>query len=66
MNEFLIISILFQIAIFHTNFNVPILYLCSGMAELIGILVGHLYFFLKFEYAERYGGPSLLQTPTIL
>ncbi|CAB0034493.1 unnamed protein product [Trichogramma brassicae] len=34
--------------------------------ELIGILCGHLYFFLKFKYPQEFGGPSLLNTPAIL
>ncbi|CAG7817062.1 unnamed protein product [Allacma fusca] len=38
----------------------------GGMSELIGILVGHLYFFLKFQYPQQYGGPPLLGTPSIL
>jgi len=38
----------------------------GGMSELIGILVGHLYFFLKFEYPAQHGGPSLLTTPAFL
>ena len=36
------------------------------MLELIGILVGHLYFFLKFKYPQEYDGPELLNTPKIL
>lgn len=38
----------------------------GGMAELIGIIVGHMYFFLKFQYPQQYGGASLLGTPSIL
>ncbi|XP_063984734.1 derlin-1 [Diachasmimorpha longicaudata] len=38
----------------------------GGMMELIGILVGHLYFFLKFKYPQEYDGPELLNTPKIL
>lgn len=38
----------------------------GGLLEIIGILVGHLYFFLKFKYPEELRGPSLLQTPTFL
>ncbi|XP_043273957.1 derlin-1 [Venturia canescens] len=38
----------------------------GGMLELIGILVGHLYFFLKFKYPQEYDGPELLNTPKIL
>jgi len=38
----------------------------GGMMELVGILVGHLYFFLAFKYPQDFGGASLLQTPQIL
>ncbi|XP_014218468.1 derlin-1 [Copidosoma floridanum] len=38
----------------------------DGLEELIGILCGHLYFFLKFKYPQEFGGPSLLSTPSIL
>ncbi|GLH14233.1 hypothetical protein R5R35_003348 [Gryllus longicercus] len=34
--------------------------------ELVGIMIGHLYFFLMFKYPQELGGPSLLQTPSIL
>jgi len=37
----------------------------SGVMELIGILIGHLYFFLVFKYPQDFGGPSLLSTPQI-
>ncbi|XP_065913744.1 derlin-1-like [Dysidea avara] len=38
----------------------------GGVNELIGILVGHLYYFLKYCYPEEYGGRELLHTPEIL
>ncbi|XP_049763437.1 derlin-1 [Schistocerca cancellata] len=38
----------------------------GGLNELVGILVGHLYFFLMFKYPQEMGGPSLLTTPSIL
>lgn len=38
----------------------------DGLEELVGILVGHLYFFLKFKYPQEFGGPNLLSTPAIL
>lgn len=38
----------------------------GGVMELIGILIGHLYFFLMFKYPQDFGGPSLLSTPQIL
>merc|ERR1719273_40630 len=37
----------------------------GGFMELIGILIGHLYFFLMFTYPQDFGGPSLLSTPQI-
>lgn len=37
-----------------------------GVNELIGILVGHLYYFLKYRYPEEYGGRELIHTPEIL
>lgn len=38
----------------------------GGILEIIGILVGHLYYFLMFKYPQDLGGASLLQTPSIL
>lgn len=38
----------------------------DGLPELVGILSGHLYFFLKFKYPQEFGGPSLLNTPALL
>lgn len=38
----------------------------GGMMELIGILVGNLYFFLKFKYPQEYDGPEFLNTPKII
>merc|ERR1712080_378094 len=38
----------------------------GGVMELVGILIGHLYFFLMFKYPQDFGGPSLLSTPGIL
>ena len=38
----------------------------GGVMELIGILIGHMYFFLMFKYPQDFGGPSLLATPQIL
>lgn len=35
----------------------------GGVMELLGILVGHIYFFLKFKYPQELGGPDLIQTP---
>lgn len=38
----------------------------GGVEELIGILVGHMYFFMAFKYPQDFGGPSLVTTPAIL
>jgi len=38
----------------------------GGMAELIGILVGHLYYFMKIQYPTEYGGQPLLSTPAFV
>ena len=38
----------------------------SGFQELLGIIVGHLYFFLMFKYPQDFGGISLLHTPQFL
>ncbi|KAL1514344.1 hypothetical protein ABEB36_003617 [Hypothenemus hampei] len=38
----------------------------GGLMELIGIIIGHLYFFLAFKYPQELGGPSLLATPEFL
>ncbi|KAL5021908.1 hypothetical protein ScPMuIL_001063 [Solemya velum] len=38
----------------------------GGLIQLVGILVGHLYFFLMFKYPQDFGGASLLHTPQIL
>lgn len=38
----------------------------GGMFSVVGIVVGHLYFFLKFKYPQELGGPSYLETPAFL
>ncbi|OZC12537.1 putative derlin-1 [Onchocerca flexuosa] len=38
----------------------------GGMNELIGILVGHAYYFLMFKYPQDFGGRAFLRTPQIL
>merc|ERR1712080_193154 len=38
----------------------------GGVMELVGILIGHMYFFLMFKYPQDFGVPSLLSTPQIL
>lgn len=35
----------------------------NGLVELIGILIGHLYYFLKYKYPLELGGAALLETP---
>uniref|UniRef100_A0A914ZPE4 Derlin n=1 Tax=Parascaris univalens TaxID=6257 RepID=A0A914ZPE4_PARUN len=37
----------------------------GGMNELIGILVGHSYYFLMFKYPQDFGGRAFLSTPQI-
>lgn len=39
---------------------------CRGYYELIGIIVGHLYYFIKYKYQQDFGGAALLQTPNFL
>ncbi|KAF6024998.1 DERL1 [Bugula neritina] len=36
----------------------------GGFSELLGILVGHLYFFLMFKYPQDFGGRTLIGTPS--
>lgn len=38
----------------------------SGMAEIVGILAGHVYFFLKIKYPRDFGGPEYLETPEFM
>lgn len=38
----------------------------GGVDELLGIIVGHLYFFLMFKYPQDFGGVRLLSVPSIL
>lgn len=38
----------------------------SGFEELLGILVGHLYYFLTITYPQERGGSALIQTPQFL
>ncbi|XP_043663633.1 derlin-1 [Vespula pensylvanica] len=38
----------------------------GGMMELYGILIGHIYVFLKFKYPQELGGREWLVTPKIL
>ncbi len=38
----------------------------SGLNELIGIAVGHLYFFIKFKYPNDLNGIEILKTPAFM
>lgn len=38
----------------------------GGFTELLGIFVGHLYFFLMFKYPQDYNGVQILKVPEIL
>jgi len=38
----------------------------GGLMEIMGIFVGHLYFFLMFKYPQDFGGRRFLTTPAIL
>uniref|UniRef100_A0A182VUI8 Derlin n=1 Tax=Anopheles minimus TaxID=112268 RepID=A0A182VUI8_9DIPT len=35
----------------------------GSIFSLVGIFVGHAYYFLKFSYPSELGGPSLIETP---
>jgi len=35
----------------------------GGINELLGILVGHTYYFLAYQYSQDYNGSVLIQTP---
>lgn len=35
----------------------------GGAMELLGIVVGHLYYFLMYAYPQELGGPRLISTP---
>jgi len=37
-----------------------------GMLDLVGIVVGHLFFFLMFQYPQEFNGPQVLTTPNFL
>jgi len=38
----------------------------GGLMEIIGIFVGHLYFFLMFKYPQDFGGRRFITTPAFL
>lgn len=37
----------------------------GGVLDLVGILIGHMYFFLMFKYPQDFGGATLISTPSI-
>ncbi|EDW87304.1 derlin-1 [Drosophila yakuba] len=37
-----------------------------SLASLVGIFVGHVYYFFKFQYSQDLGGTALLETPQFL
>ena len=37
----------------------------GGIMEIIGIVVGHLYYFLMYAYPDEHGGDRYLETPSI-
>jgi hypothetical protein len=37
-----------------------------GLTEILGVAVGHLYFFLMFKYPQDFNGVQILKTPEIL
>lgn len=38
----------------------------GSLFAIVGILVGHLYFFLKFTYPQELGGSNFLDTPSFI
>lgn len=38
----------------------------GSLFAVVGIIVGHLYFFLKFTYPQELGGANFLQTPQFI
>lgn len=38
----------------------------TGMYSIVGILVGHGYYFLKFVYPQEMNGPAIVETPNIM
>ena len=41
-------------------------YLYRSQAMLLGIVIGHLYFFLTMKYPQEFGGRTLISTPQFL
>lgn len=37
-----------------------------GMLDIIGIIIGHLFFFLSYQYPIEFNGASFLKTPSFL
>ncbi len=50
--------------IIHAHGQLSLLF--SGFSELIGIVVGHAYFFLRYKYPQEFGGASYLETPNFM
>ena len=42
------------------------LIICSWMGMLLGIVVGHLYFFITMKYPQEFGGRQLIHTPQFM
>ena len=38
----------------------------GGLSEIVGIIVGHMYYFAVFQYPQEHGGTALLRTPKFL
>lgn len=38
----------------------------GGLSEIVGIVVGHMYYFAVFQYPQEHGGSALIQTPKFL
>ncbi|VDN41781.1 unnamed protein product [Dibothriocephalus latus] len=38
----------------------------SALMELVGIFVGHVYYFFAHQYPQEFGGPQILKTPGFL
>eukprot|EP01147_Barroeca_monosierra_P010378 gene10378-2510_t len=62
-----IIGIPLVLAIMHVwcNVNPDLIVTFCGMMELLGIITGHFFFFVKYKWPEL-GGPSLINTPAFI
>lgn len=61
LNKFADLFLCFNFTTIQVHFDC-----CSGILELVGILIGHLYFFLTFQLPQEMGGPTFLSTPQFL